>query len=109
MREVERRDPEALLPKSLDHVMTFEENKQWVRGILDAQVDLTSKDSDFVPVGSLAQEDRYFAYNSRVNQGGTPSEQVIDMNRQKSGREYRDETEGENPVFPTPDAASTSS
>ncbi|HEX2560276.1 MAG TPA: hypothetical protein VHK87_09360, partial [Phenylobacterium sp.] len=64
----------------------------------DGQVHLTSKDSDFVPVGSLGQEDRYFAYNSRVNQGGTPSEQVIDMNRQANGRDYRLETDGDNPV-----------
>ena len=33
-----------------------------------------------------------------MNDGGAPSEQVIDQNRDKSGREYRDETEGENPV-----------
>lgn len=98
MREVERRDPEALLPKSLDHVMTFEENKHWVRQVLDSQVQLTSRDSDFVPVSSLPQDDRYFAYNSQVNAGGTPSEEVIDMNRQANGRDYRLETEGDNPV-----------
>ena len=78
--------------------MTFEDNKHWVRKILDEQVHLTSKDSDFVPVTSLGQEDRYFAYNSRVNQGGTPSEDVIARNREANGREYRLETEGDNPV-----------
>ena len=37
-------------------------------------------------------------YQEIVNAGGAPSEHVIDENRARTGREYRDETEGEHPV-----------
>ena len=66
--------------------------------MLDSQVHLTSKDSDFVPVAGLPQEDRYFAYNARVNAGFSPTEEVIDRARASRGEDYRLETEGENPV-----------
>ena len=49
-------------------------------------------------VDELPDDHRYFAVQKIVNAGGAPSEQVIEANREKSGREYRDETEGENPV-----------
>src|SRR5690606_17814267 len=57
MREVEKRDPEALLPKAIEQPMSFRENKTWVRQILEQQVELTAKDSEFVPIGDLPDDD----------------------------------------------------
>jgi hypothetical protein len=51
-----------------------------------------------VPLDELSAGHRYFTYQQTVNEGGAPSEQVIDETRAQKGREYRDETEGENPV-----------
>jgi hypothetical protein len=46
----------------------------------------------------LPVDHRYFGYQDTVNAGGAPSEQVIDQNRAHSGRDFRDETEGDHPV-----------
>jgi rubrerythrin len=98
MREVERRDPEELLPASIDQTLVFQENKAYVRNILASQVDLTAKDSEFLPVADLPTDDRYFAYQTKVNAGWVPTEAVIQETRRACGDEYRFETEGPNPV-----------
>lgn len=98
MRKVEKRDPEALLPAGFDRSLQFKENKAWVRGILDRQVNLTAKDSLFVPVGDLPRDDRYFDRQSRQNNTWVPTEDVIAQNKQKNGEDYRIETEGQHPV-----------
>jgi len=105
MRTVERRDPEALLPASLEPNLVFKENKQWVRNILATQVDLTASESDFISIDQLPQGHRYFDYQRRVNAGGVPTEIVVQQNLERSKREYRSETEGPNPVegLRTPD------
>jgi hypothetical protein len=99
MRRLEGREPADLLPPALPQVpVTFEPNKDYVRDVLATQVDLRADGLDFVPVGDLATDHRYFTYQKTVNAGGNPSEQVIDENRARSGRDYRDETEGDHPI-----------
>jgi hypothetical protein len=98
MRRVEKRDPEMLLPPSLDRTVSFKENKAWVRDILARQIDLTSKDSAFVPVTQLPADDRYFTYQTTVNDAWVPTEAVIEETKQERGDEYRLETEGPHPV-----------
>ena len=72
--------------------------KDYVSEVLATQVDLQADGLDFVPVGELPSDHRYFTYQKTVNAGGNPSEQVIDENRARSGRDYRDETEGDHPI-----------
>lgn len=99
MRKIEKRDPEAILPaQGFERALTFQPNKAYVRQVLESQIDLTSKMSDFVPVSTLAGDDRYFAYQSAVNGDWVPTEEVIRENAAKNGRDYRLETEGPHPV-----------
>jgi len=98
MRQVEKRDPEAILPATMGPLMSFRENRKWVRRILEEQVDLTAKDSEFVPVADLPDDDRFFAYQRAVNGNWSPTEEAIRANVEKQGREYRLEVEGPNPV-----------
>jgi hypothetical protein len=77
--------------------MVFQENKAYVRQVLESQVDLTAKESEFVPLADLPKNHRYFDYQKMVNASGVPSEQVIEETR-RAGAEYRLETEGPNPV-----------
>ncbi len=103
-------DPAELLPPSLPETpVTFEPNKEYVREILAAQVNLRTDGLDYVEVEELPDDHRYFAVQAVVNKGGAPSEQVIDQNRAAQGREYRDETEGENPVVDLRAPSSTQS
>jgi hypothetical protein len=98
MRQIERRDPEALLPPALTNPMVFKENKAYVRQVLANQIDLTAKGADFVPVADLPADHRYFAYNSTVNDAWNPTEAIIDSAKQSASGEYRLETEGPHPV-----------
>jgi hypothetical protein len=78
--------------------VTFEPNKQYVREILASQVDLRADGVVYVPDAELPEAHRSRQYRNVVNAGGNPSELVIEQNLAANGHEYRDETEGENPV-----------
>ena len=89
MREVEKRDPEALLPAAVGEPMSFRENRKYVRQVLAEQVDLTAKDSEFVPIADVPDDDRYFAYQrASMASGHRPRKSFAPM-RKKQGREYR--------------------
>jgi len=90
MKEVERRDPAELLPTAgMADPLTFEQNKQYVRDVLASTVDWTAFDARFMPVSDLPKDHRFFAYQHAVNQGGVPTETVIDQHRTEFGAEYR--------------------
>jgi hypothetical protein len=99
LRRYEGIEPEELLPPSLpDTPVTFETNKDYVREILASQIDLASDGADYVAADDLPDDHRSRRYRDRINAGGAPSEDVIGLNRQANGDEFRDETEGEHPV-----------
>ncbi len=100
MRRLEGRDPAELLPRSLpDTPVTFEPNKEYVRQVLAEQIDLRADGADYVPLNSLPDDHRYFAYQATVNEGGSPTEEIIDRIRAEKDHEYRTETEGDHPVI----------
>lgn len=98
MRKVEGRDPEELLPASIEEPLIFQENKAYVREVLASQIDLTAKGTEFVPIGKLPSDHRYYAYQAVVNEGGVPSDDVIKRAQAELGEDYRLETEGPHPV-----------
>jgi hypothetical protein len=99
LRKFEGVDPEEILPPALPDVpLTFEPNKQYVRDILQSQYDLRADGVRYVRLDELPDEHRYFEMQATVNAGGTPSEIVIDEARREHGRDYRDESEGPNPI-----------
>jgi hypothetical protein len=100
LRKYEGVDPAEILPNELpDTPVTFEPNKQYVREILASQIELRPDGLGYTPEQDLPKNSRFFKFQETVNAGGEMGEMVINMNRDKSGREYRDETEGENPVI----------
>jgi uncharacterized C2H2 Zn-finger protein len=99
MKKVEKRDPEEILPApEFALPLIFRSNKEYVREVLATQIDLTTKDSLFVPVSTLGPDDRYRVYQRKVNGNWSPTEEVIRQNAAKNGQEYRLETEGPHPV-----------
>jgi hypothetical protein len=88
-----------LLPPSLpDTAVTFEPNKDYVRQVLAETIDLRTDGLDYVPLNDLPKDHRYFRYQQTVNEGGAPSELVVDQVHERKRHEYRDETQGEHPV-----------
>jgi hypothetical protein len=98
MRAVERRDPAEFLPRSVERTMLFKQNKEYVRQVLKNQVNLTADGTRFVPVSQLPSDHRFHKYQSVVNAGGVPTEQVIVEARAKLPEDYRYESQGPNPV-----------
>ena len=99
LRKYEGVEPEEILPPAVpDTPVTFEPNKQYVREILASQYDLRTDGTDYVRLDEMPDDHQYFRYQAVVNADGAPSEIVIDETRQERDRDYRDETEGPNPI-----------
>ena len=101
MRKIEKVDPAEFLPAAgMPAPLTFETNKDYLRDVLTRTVDLTSFDAQFVNISDLPPDHRFFAHQRKVNEGGSPTEIVIDEHRARFGEEYRRATEGPHPVEP---------
>jgi hypothetical protein len=99
LRRYEGVEASEILPPSLPEVpVTFETNKEYVRSVLASQVDLRKDGFDYVDVDDLPSDHRYFRHQAVVNEGGAPSEQVIESVVARRGTDVRDETEGAHPV-----------
>ena len=99
-REIEGVEPEQFLPpQGMPEPLTFEPNKEYVRGVLERETELGSWDARFLPISDMPQDHRFFEYQGKVNAGGVPSEHVIDLRRQANdGQDYRHASEGNHPV-----------
>jgi len=100
LKTYEGRDPEEILPPSLPETpITFETNKDYVRSVLEATVDLRQDGPGYAEVDDMPADHRLFAFQAIANDGSVPSNEVIRLNVEASGRDYRDETEGPSPVI----------
>jgi hypothetical protein len=93
----EGKDAAALLPATLPEAMTFEPNKDYVRRVLAQQVGYRADGLDIIDANGKVT-DNTKAYQAAVNRGGNYSEDVIDLHIEKSGSDYRLQTEGEHPI-----------
>jgi len=99
MKRYEHRDAQEIIPDGLpEPLLQFQPNIEYVREVLNNQVHLTAKESDFVSADSLDKNDRYFQYQSLVNANGAPSDKVIQELMREEGKDYRLELAGENPI-----------
>ena len=99
LKDIDGIDPESFLPADgMQAPLTFETNKEYLRDVLRRTIELTAWDSEFVPIGDLPRDHRYFEYQKQVNAGGVPTEDVIRRHREEQGGDYRLTTEGEHPI-----------
>ncbi|HEX7842515.1 MAG TPA: hypothetical protein VF469_33810 [Kofleriaceae bacterium] len=74
MRQIERRDPEELLPASLPEPIRFESQREFVRDVLAKEVDLRANGVAIVP---REQESTLSVlYRDHLNSAGSPSELI---------------------------------
>jgi hypothetical protein len=100
LKTYEGRDPQEILPPSLPETpITFETNKDYVRSVLEATVDLRQDGPGYAEVEDMPAGHRLFAFQAIVNGDSVPSNEVISLNVEANSRDYRDETEGLNPVI----------
>ncbi|MFL6051793.1 MAG: hypothetical protein ACJ72W_02580 [Actinoallomurus sp.] len=94
MRRHDGRDPAEILAPELPEVVTFEPNKQYLRELLETQLDLTTLGTGYV----REAHERFQKMQERIHGGEEPpSERVIDDHRERYGTDYRLETEGPHP------------
>lgn len=91
-------EPEELLPQAMPKPLEFKSQVDYVRQILAEQVPWNASGTEIGPVDKLPENPRYRAVQEMLNAKGAPSEEVIDQNRSKNGKEYRLELKGEHPV-----------
>jgi len=94
MQRYEGREAAEILPKELPEPVRFEPNKQFLRELLATQIDVTSLGTGYVHEA----HERFQQMQAALNDGGVPSEQVIEEHRDKFGTDYRLESEGPHPV-----------
>lgn len=72
-KRFEERDPEEILPERLPDLLEYRSQRDFVRYVLDSEVDLQVRGSDFVR-GEEGKESQN--YRERMNSEGSPSELV---------------------------------
>ena len=70
MKEVDGIDAADIFPKSgVKDPMTFEPNKDYVRGVLEKSMDWTADGPEYIPVEDLPEGHQFFAFQDVVNAG----------------------------------------
>ncbi|MFP4345551.1 MAG: hypothetical protein ACLFU8_12725 [Anaerolineales bacterium] len=108
MKKYEGRDAREMLPDAFPELVVFQSNKEYVRDILERQVELTKRGPDYVPVEELPAENRFHKYQGLVNEGPVPSQEVVRDHIDQKGEDYRLQTEGEHPIRALQDRKSVS-
>jgi rubrerythrin len=73
-KEHERRDPEEVVGARLPEPMPFESNRDFVRAVLEAEVDLRARGTEIVPLDEEGPSS--LSYRNHMNSQGSPSETV---------------------------------
>ena len=91
-------EPEQVVPAKFPEPLKFSSQIEYVRQILETQVNWNAFETEIGAPDKLPQNPRYTACQEMLNSGAVPSEDVITRNRKVSGSEYRQEIAGEHPV-----------
>lgn len=89
---------QQLLPNEFPTLLKFQSNKEYVREILESQIDLTANLDQYVDVKELDKDHRFHVYQKAANRDPVPSSEVIKKRIDKEKEDYRFVSEGEHPV-----------
>jgi len=84
-KKIERRDPAEILPESLPEPYAYQSQREFVRQVLDKEVDLRTKGTEFVPKDQEPQNS--IQYRDQMNSQGSPSNMVAAGYRYTPGTE----------------------
>lgn len=85
IRQHDKRDPAEVLNQSLPPPLQFRSQRDFVRDVLESEVDLRAHGYDFVPRDRESQAS--LAYRRQINSDGSPSERVAEAYHWTSGTE----------------------
>jgi hypothetical protein len=87
MKNIEKRDPAALLPASFPKPLKLESQRDFVRKVLAGEVDLRASGTQFVPRAAEGPDAPSVRYREQLNRDGSPSETVAEGYRYHPGGE----------------------
>jgi hypothetical protein len=85
MKKIERRDPAELLPETLPEPIQYRSQREFVRKVLNAEVNLRAAETQFVAEDEQRAES--VEYRNQLNSEGSPSEIVAAGYRWRPGTE----------------------
>jgi rubrerythrin len=86
-QDIEKRDAAEILPKSLPDPISFRSHRDFVRKILNQEVDLRARGAEFIHASDESEDSPSAQYRAHLNSEGSPSETVA------SGYSWRPGTE----------------
>src|SRR3712207_7217447 len=81
LRKYEGRDPEVLFGTTMNVEFKFTENKEYLQHVLDFQRDVRQRDHGYAMLDELPPDWPSFSYQRVVNEGGAPSEVIVNLQR----------------------------
>jgi hypothetical protein len=75
-KEVERRDPAEVLPKTLPEALAHSSHRDFVRQVLNQEVDLRAMGTEFIDKSRETPASASVQYRKHMNSQGSPSEAV---------------------------------
>lgn len=75
-KDIERRDPEEILPREIPDPIAFQSHRDFVRRVLDQEEDLTAKGTKFLPRSEVGEDEPSPRYREYMNSEGSPSTSV---------------------------------
>ncbi|MFN7132094.1 MAG: hypothetical protein ACK4N5_08425 [Myxococcales bacterium] len=87
MKQVEKRDPEQLLPATLPEPIKYESQRDFVRETLTREVDLRASGTKFIDKAQEGASAPSVLYREQLNSEGSPTEIVAEGYRWRPGTE----------------------
>lgn len=75
-KDIDRRDPAEILPETLPEPYAFDSHRDFVRQVLNDEVDLRAVDGSFIDGRKEQESDATREYRKHMNSDGSPSETV---------------------------------
>lgn len=76
MKDIEHRDPEQILPRTLPEALPHASQREFVRKVLNQEVDLRAMGTEFIDKSQEGPDSPSVRYREHMNSQGSPSEAV---------------------------------
>ena len=91
-RKYDKRDPAEVIPESLPEPVEYKSHRQFVRKVLNEEVDLRARSTRIISKDEEAADSPSVRYREQLNSKGSPSETVAAGYKWKPGTELAEET-----------------
>ena len=94
IKQLEKRDPWQVVPKTFPEMIAFESHRQFVRQTLRNEVDLRAVGAQFVDESQVPQDSPSITYRQQLNAEGSPSDIIAEGYRWTPGTELAERADG---------------